>query len=195
MKMFFCLIQLIIISMLIILSNNLSQTLDDPLIYPTHIHKTLYLDRYFDNQEITMISAASLEWSQATNHIVEFDIVVMPTDENFDIINGIIITKVSLDCPDIIFVDLMSHNTTLGLYQDDPIPNIELVSDRLSHYDYKSIVLHELGHALGLKHNKDLDGIDTLMFPTIDLGADHITKTDLENFCKLYHCNARNLQH
>ena len=34
--------------------------------YPTHIHKTLYLDRDFDQDEVIEIMDAALEWTEKT---------------------------------------------------------------------------------------------------------------------------------
>ena len=37
------------------------------------------------------------------------------------------------------------------------------------------------------------DGLNTLMYPSIDRGSFVITNKDIENFCKLYGCNVSKL--
>lgn len=159
-------------------------------IYPKHVHKTLFLDRYLSEDEINFITYSALEWSESTQHIVEFDIVTLPNENAHITDNDIVIMSVSPDHPIIMFLDSNNKNySTLGYYDDHmPIPVIYLVTDRITDQEYSTVVLHELGHALGLEHNEDINGIGTLMYPNISLGADHITLYDLRNFCKLYHC-------
>ena len=164
--------------------------------YPTYVHKTLFLDRNFSEKEVLFITQGAMAWSEATNHIVDFDIVTLPNTDIPVTKNDIVFIKVNPDYPNIIVLDSINKKTTLGLYDDEAIIHtIELVSDRIDDEEYPSVVMHELGHALGLKHNEGLDGIGTLMYPTIGLGANYITEDDLKNFCKLYHCDASKLKH
>lgn len=165
--------------------------------YPEQIHVNLYIDREFTEDEQEIIMTAALEWSTATNHIVEYDIIQLPTKDAIELDDSLIIVKYSPDNPRIILMDA-NENKTLGFYEghDGPIPYIALVSDRLDlEIDYKEVVLHEMGHSLGLQHIKGEDGWNTLMYPYTDLGADHITEKDLEEFCKLYHCDVSKLKH
>lgn len=165
-------------------------------VYPNYVHKTLFLDRNFAPEEIEYITEGALAWNEATNHTVEFDVVVLPNKETPIEVDDIVFIKVNPDYPDIILLDNLNHHNTLGLYDERArIHTIELVSDRISDEDYPGVVMHELGHALGLKHNEGLDGIGTLMYPSVDLGANYITQDDLKNFCKLYHCDAAKLKH
>ena len=164
-------------------------------VYPNHVHKTLFIDRNFDEDEVAYITAAAVEWTESTNHVAEFDVVVLPSNQPIGK-NDIVVIKVNPDYPDIIVLDSMNKHSTLGLYNDRGfIITIEIVSDRITNDDYEGVILHELGHALGLKHNEGFDGIGTLMYPTVNLGANYITEDDLKNFCKLYHCDASKLQH
>lgn len=162
-----------------------------------HIHKTLYISREFDQNEVMYITKAAYEWSEATHHIVDFDIIVLPNN-NINITNDdVLFLKVSPDFPDIIQVDQLNNDTTLGLYDESQsIAVIEVVYTRInennySPADYKGLFLHELGHSLGLKHSAEIDGLGTVMYPILDYGSNYITKTDLKQFCEIYDCSGQ----
>ena len=177
----------------------------EPKPYPNHIHSTLYLDRNFDDFEQEAITKAALEWTSTTNHIVEFDIVQLPAHEKIDIAYAVIITKVSPDYPNVIILDAENGDNTLGYYdRNSVIPHIALVTDRLKDDKYSSVVLHELGHSLGLEHLEGSENLDTLMYPYVNIivngislpaGSDHITLKDGQKFCKLYHCDPMKLKY
>lgn len=173
--------------------------------YPTHAHITLYLDRHFEDYEVDAIVQAAWEWTVATDHRIEYDIVKLPTKEQMRRNNVVFIYKRSPDDPVIILRDLVEHNKTLGLYEGGHLPSISIIADRLDMDIYKEIVLHELGHSLGIKHLESESDMDALMYPyasialpdgtIIPTGSDHITYKDLVAFCKLYHCDADKLKY
>lgn len=164
-------------------------------VYLTHIHKILYVDPNFTDEEFVYISMAASDWSKETNNIVTFDIIKLP-QETIDMTNSILVIKVSEYNPNIFYLDTIRGNKTLGFFNNNhPMPNIEIVETRITTKNCKSTVLHELGHALGLKHNEGIEGMGTLMYPYDEHGSPTITETDLINFCKIYHCNASKLHH
>lgn len=157
-----------------------------PQSTPTHFHKTLYLDSEFSSQEKAIIVSAAKEWEENTNHVAEFDIVELPSSR-IDMVNGIVVLKVSHQYPEIVLLNalLPKGNEMLGLFNSRRIiPRLELITDRTGD-DMGVVALHELGHAVGLGHN---DQPFTLMYPMMDLGTGYITNDDLEEFCKLYGC-------
>lgn len=176
---------------------------DEP--YPDHVHITLYLDRNFYDYETDAITKAALEWSEATNHIVEYDIVQLPSEEPIKYSNSLFIVKKSPDDPKILLMDFASKTETLGVYDRQGLPSISIVTERLADDNYKEVVLHELGHSLGLAHLEGQDNMDALMFPYTNIeldngdivpsGSDHITEKDLVAFCKLYRCDVSKLKH
>lgn len=194
MKLLFWLTQLLITVMLVITCAISSDMVSYPKSYPEHVHKTLFIDRNFNEAEIVYITLAAAEWNEKTGHIVDFEVALLPTSKEITLDNSIIFVKVGPDYPNILLLDQATTGYILGLYQDEPMPNIELVAARLGDRYFKSVVLHELGHALGLEHVKGVEGIGTLMYPSANLGADNITPDDLEHFCKLYKCDAKTLQ-
>lgn len=161
--------------------------------HPEHIlpvHKTLYLERSIDSNEFGYILQAAIEWRQVTNDAVTFDIKRLPCKIS-PVKDAIIIINVTPDYPEIILLDKFKRYSTLGFYNSDVgISYIALVKSRLDDDSFTQVVLHELGHSLGLDHIKGEKGVGTLMYPTINEGSLHITKTDLFYFCKLYNCDS-----
>lgn len=166
-------------------------TLSDVLITSSHIpsiiSKNVYVDRQFNIIERHNIILAAEEWNKATNNQVQFVIYSLPKKSNFTK-DDLLIIKVSPDYPDIIYLDSKSSNSDLmlGYYEDTTdLKYIEIVSLRIDEKDFKTVVMHELGHALGLSH--DVSQIN-LMNSHIDNASNHITKRDIYNFCKMYIC-------
>jgi len=156
------------------------------------VHKTLYLERALSDEQMYHILNAAMEWNQVTNGQVVFDIKRLP-DANMQAANAIVMFNVTPDFPDIIILDSIKHYSTLGYYNARGLEYIAMVDERITSGSYDAVVMHELGHALGLEH-PDLDdpkiGIGTLMYSLVDAGSNHITDEDLKRFCKLYHCDA-----
>jgi hypothetical protein len=154
------------------------------------VHKTLYLSREINDEEMFCIIDASLEWSEVTNGQVIFDVKRLP-QKNFDKENAIVIFNVDPDFPDIILMDGTRGPVTLGYYDHSyGLSYIALVDNRLDDNNYEEVVLHELGHSIGLEHSGGADGIGTLMYPNVDEGSYHVTDKDLKQLCELYHCDA-----
>lgn len=157
------------------------------------IHKTLYLTREIYDDQIFHITEAAMEWREVTNGDVVFDIKMLP-QQDISWGDSIIVMNVTPDEPEIIILDVTNRHTTLGLYNtNNGLPAIELVDERITEDDYTSVVLHEMGHSLGLEHPdtpSDPDrGIGSLMYSSILFGNRHITTFDLKQFCHLYHCD------
>jgi hypothetical protein len=157
------------------------------------VHKTLYLQRGIYDDQLFHITEAAMEWREATNGDVVFDIKYLP-QQDIKWNDAIIVMNVTPDNPEIILLDVGNRHTTLGLYNThEGFPAIELVDERISNADYTAVLLHEMGHSLGLDHPDSPDhpfrGIGTLMFSSILYGNRHITTFDLQQFCHLYHCD------
>lgn len=164
--------------------------------HPVHtlpVHKTLYLERGVDDEELYHVMAAAIEWNEATNGQVTFDIKRLP-QPGITPGDAIIVLNVTPDYPEVIILDNINKYSTLGFFNNDSgLSYIAIVYERVRDEDFNAVMLHEMGHSLGLEHIKGIDGLGALMFPSIDLGASHITRTDLRQFCKLYHCDYKKM--
>ena len=159
--------------------------LSSPNLNPSIIYKNIYVDRTFDRYERLYINQAANEWNIATKNQVKFTVYFLPKQNHFGA-NDILMIKVSPDYPNIIYLDSHSNGVMLGYYDDDSdIKYIEIVSLRIQEKDFKSVIMHELGHALGLQHHP---GEVNLMNPHIEDSSNFITKTDIKQFCSIYIC-------
>jgi Matrixin len=176
-----------------------------PKDYSQHTHISIYMDRNFNDAEQTAILAAALEWSTTTNYIIRYDVYKMPAHHKIDTKNSVLIVKGSPDYPTAILLDNYNENSTLGYFDDKQIiPTIMLLPERIPDDEYVAVVMHELGHSLGLEHNEGPEGFGSLMYPTIDIdiagilvkaNSNHVTLKDGIPFCKIYHCDPNKLNY
>lgn len=164
------------------------------IVYPSRVDKILYLDEQFNQDEVELMVEAAAEWEQSTGNIVHYTIEQLPVDK-IDYAKAIIVIKVSHFYPEVLELDYSRQQVTLGYCNSlGDITYIAMVADRLEDETYRPVMLHELGHSLGLRHNEGDSGVGTLMYPSVNNGSSYITKTDLVNFCKLYRCDPTKLQ-
>jgi hypothetical protein len=157
------------------------------------VHKTLYLASNIYGEQTNEIASAVIEWNTATHGQVVFDIVPI-TDATEIKEPALVVINVPVDDPRIMVLDRANSHSTMGYFADDQVPYIALVKDRMEDGDMAPVVLHELGHALGLQHPNSLahpyDGVGSLMFASMSGGSKHLTNQDMAQFCKLYACNS-----
>lgn len=148
----------------------------------------------FSEYEKGLIESALNEWSYSTKNLIHFivlynkDIFDIDMTEN-NIILPIMMRPVDEDNIFVQFVDIIIDGEILGFYDKTaaPVPNILIVRNRI--YDdaeYKTVVMHEIGHSLGLAHLEDKYN---LMYPSSKFGSDCITDLDLKSFCQVYKCD------
>lgn len=153
-------------------------------------HQILYIDSVFNKKETNDIVEAVLEWNKSTNKTIKFDIEKLVNLNKINKKDGIVITKINDKHPEVILIDWKTGNVTLAYYNPADIQYIAVINSRIERKQYKKVIMHELGHAIGLNHD---DKMGTLMYPIMDLAADHITNADINNVCKIHKCNIKQL--
>jgi len=161
------------------------------------VHVTLYLEKSVAENETQYVAQAAMEWYEATNGQVIFDMVPLPA-KDIDITKSVVILNVTPDEPNVIVLDTFNDSSTLGYCdRNAALPNIDLVYSRINNDEATAVIMHELGHYLGLEHPNTKEhpewGIGTLMYSSISYGSSHITQEDLVRFCDIYHCDASKL--
>ena len=157
------------------------------------VHVTLYMDQEIA-KDASHVAEAALEWSNATNGEVVFDVAALP-EEHIDPTKSIILSHVTPEFPYIIVLDSLNQNSTLAYCDRNAmLPYIALVTERIDEDEFASVMMHELGHYMGLEHPDSKEhpelGMGTLMYSNLTHGSNHITQEDLEQFCRLHHCDA-----
>lgn len=157
------------------------------------IKKNIYISNQFSFEETMLISVAIKEWEETTFNFIKFNILEEVDPIKYQSLpnkkDSILFLRVRSDNSYVQHLDttMTNNNIIIGFYtNEDIIPIIGIVYDRLlgkSHY--KSLILHELGHSLGLQHSSN---INSVMYPLLDRCTDTLSNEDINDFCKINNC-------
>lgn len=170
---------------------DLSKSIYNVIVGPTICEKTLYLDTSLDEYDIFVVRSAAEEWEDVTEGKAKFKI-----KENFkldDISNikydkdNVIVIVVGEDSPIIKKYDMGRDSGIVGYFATEySVPMIILVRSRMESLNYyRAVTMHEMGHALGLRHSSK-EG--TIMYPIANYASSYLTEDDLMDFCRNYRC-------
>lgn len=147
----------------------------------------LYIDDKFNDAETLGILFAAEAWEKATHGRIKFKLKIHKVKDftTFNVIEKVedefVIWRLSNDSPELFMFEIFEVGHSIVGY-GKPGKNIILVPERIqSYHHWLSVVSHELGHHIGLKHT-----------PSVMSHMPQercITKYDLEQFCELYECN------
>lgn len=133
-------------------------------------------DHLFSEEELADIHTAAQEWSEATNDHVTFTFVTSKGSDSLIVIRPKLLATIEDETG-------MSAITRFDWWARGG--GIDMPYD-VSENDFHQMMLHEMGHSLGLDH----DGPGTIMEHHLALQADHITCTDVYQFCDVNDCDA-----
>lgn len=160
---------------------------------PLESHKTIYVSYSFDEYELELAMKAAEEWKRETHGLITFDVKYGFDDQLYADIrhdpDSLVMTRANLTDPIVMKLDKIASNVILGYFlAGDQTKNIMLIPDRMIGYDYyRAVIIHEMGHAIGLGHIKDDDS--TVMYKFMSLTY-HLTKKDINWLCRVYNCDA-----
>ena len=160
------------------------------------VEKRLYVDDTFEASDVRCIESSADEWNKRTRGLASITVVPLTSEKNTvrkdTSVDDIIMTRVTSDSAIVFFIERLSGSRLYGYYQPQgDHSEITMVHDRYrSETVCRVVLMHELGHALGIHHNTDPT---SLMYGGDDTMPTGITRRDLADFCKIYGCRPDDL--
>lgn len=146
---------------------------------PTYvtIREPVWIDRAFTPGELSSILSALHDWNVALNGYLRFEVIsadYTPGDKEVEgrinnILDGTVIYRTSP-----LMADLEGLSANVLAWTDDDRVGVHMIADRIGDFrNFHNVVLHELGHTLGLGHT--MVG-DSLMYPTAERQPDCVDR-------------------
>ena len=139
------------------------------------------------------------QWNRQTGGAVFFTEVPFPAttlaQERF---LGVLIGVANSDHPNILIMDAMAKGTVLGVTFSgtrSPASNqtlILMVQDRLDNESWRGVMLHELGHSVGIGHLGDTEAVMYHLYKRNSSKC--LLKSDLDAFCEKQVCKDFEIQ-
>jgi hypothetical protein len=166
------------------------------LLYPQYTHNTaglvpmplvtpVWIDKDFSPSQLAQLKDALTEWNFALNGYESFEVV----SDKFAM-EPEVIAQVEATGQGLVILDVLSSNHYVQEMGDGVlawVPELgahimSVVGDRIGNRDLKAIILHELGHVLGLEH---ILVKSTLMFPNYNYGSPCIDKISVQQLASV----------
>lgn len=165
--------------------------------YRTHMPIYIQIDEAFSSEQNTEIYRAAKTWEQASSDIIKFNLDFnhsRPTlffqDDDINNQGAHFIYYGERSYQELGWDQYFKHPTALALTYYSNVPDhnkedrVKIIAFNLDKkYDFSAVMLHELGHSLGLVHTDDKISV---MHSTVLTKC--ITPADAEQLCQLYRC-------
>lgn len=145
-------------------------------VNPTH-HYNLDIETGFTANQYGMVIDAADRWTAATDGFITFGLIGYRGDPTTITVTGMSVAD----------LDAKYGDGYAGMCQWTGGENSDLyLSNNVDDIKFEHIAEHELGHSLGLDHT----GPGTVMCKSIGCSSQDITCADVEQFCRIWGCNA-----
>jgi len=151
----------------------------------------VYIDKSFNAQELAQIESAFDQWTYSLNGYMEFKIVARDVDfEHLKEVVDSVIDRTGQGLEIIPETDASAFESPSalayvpGAIQEGkwyPSPEIHIVRDRIGERDLRQIVLHEIGHTLGLDHSPVKNTLMYFQYPQNSPCVDRLTMQTLSS--------------
>ncbi len=167
----------------------------DPPVVTVPRVTPVWVDKDFPASQKADVLAAIDEWNFALNGYSSFQVV----DQNYDM-EPSVLEQIRDTLQGLVILDVSVKMEQVQRLPDGVlawVPELEansmfIIGDRIGNRALKSIVMHELGHILGLEHQEEAG---TLMFPSYDRGSpciDQVTAMHLASVHSRYNWHHMN---
>lgn len=146
----------------------------------------VYFDSHLENDIVFETLLAMDEWETATKGEVKFiNKEVISYDDYKKIKSNSIFLKSDISSSKELSKMVEMKYNTLAFYHYKTKQIIVVKNHINDNENLNGIMLHEIGHALGLGHTNIKN---TIMYPTTDGASLHLTETDIRQFCYKNYC-------
>lgn len=177
---------------MVLIKSLFSCTHNSKINNPSESYIKIYVDKDLPEEYKPLITRAGNDWERASNYKIRFDFI-------FNIKKPGLYKKVAhkynqnyiwyfnkWDNEQLDLFDAMDKYNWKGFYANKKKKYIVIFDESSDKYN---VILHELGHLLGLKHSINKN---SAMSTNINDSSGCISFIDAQNLCDIYDCTAHN---
>ena len=151
----------------------------DPTSFDKPLHWTVVSSSKEDNNWKSALVDSLNEWQSRTNYMVQYDFFLV------DDVEDKIPTKENT-------IVVLNHDVPEGradgkCFRKESSSKIYIESSSLNDHGMRAVMMHELGHAMKLKHSDDDDSI----MSGDGVKVNKVQNTDIIQFCEVWNCRIK----